>query len=138
MHIKLTLLGLSAGVLLLLFCGCSQQDTQKTRQESKQATEQIKQGSKVAAVELKKDLKVAAQQTKAAAQGVRDGLHSPDKQVNINTASKIELQTLPGVDESTADQIIRKRPYHTPDELGAKGVVSPEEFNQIKDKIAVK
>ncbi len=123
---------------LLAIPGCSQQDTQKTRQEAKQATEQIKEGSKVAAVELKKDLKVAGQQTKAAAQGVRDGLHSPDRPVNINSASKTQLQTLPGVDEGVADRIIAGRPYHTRDELGARGVVSPEEFEQIRDKVAVK
>lgn len=133
---RLTVLSLIAGFLLA--CGCSQQDTQKTHQEARQATEQIKEGSKVAAVELKKDLKVAAQQTKAAAQGVKDGLQSPDKPVNINSASKIALQTLPGVDESTAERIIQGRPYHTRDELETKGVVSPEEFSQIKDKIIIK
>jgi DNA uptake protein ComE-like DNA-binding protein len=137
MHMKLTIAGLIAGFLLL--CGgCSQQDTQKTRQEAKQATEQIKEGSKVAAVELKKDLKVAGQQTKAAAQGVRDGLHSPDKPVNINSASKTQLQTLPGVDEGVADRIIAGRPYHTVEEVGARGAVSPEEFDKIKDKVVIK
>jgi DNA uptake protein ComE-like DNA-binding protein len=135
---KATIPGLAAALSLLMLAGCSQQDTQKTRQEAKQATEQIKEGSKVAAVELKKDLKVAAQQTKAAAEGVREGLHSPDKPVNINSASINQLQTLPGVDESTAERIIQGRPYHTRDELGTKGVVSPEEFEQIKEKIAVK
>jgi DNA uptake protein ComE-like DNA-binding protein len=125
---------LICGVLL---CGCSQQDTAKTRQQAQQATEKIRQESKVAAVEIKKDAKEAAAQTKAAMQGVRDGLHSPDKPVNINSASKSELQTLPGIDEETAGRIINGRPYHTRDELGTKGVVSPEEFNAIKDKIAV-
>jgi DNA uptake protein ComE-like DNA-binding protein len=122
----------------LLACGCKQQDTEKTRQQAADATQKIKEGSKVAAVELKKDLKDAAKQTKAAADGVREGLRRPDKPVNINSASRPELQTLPGVDEQTADRIIAGRPYHTPDELGTKGVVSPEEFNQIKGKIVVK
>ncbi|HZD93524.1 MAG TPA: hypothetical protein VE133_04670, partial [Candidatus Sulfotelmatobacter sp.] len=80
---------------LLLVCGCGQQDTEKTRQQAAQATEKIKEGSKVAAVELKKDLKEAARQSKAAAAGVKDGLQTPDKAVNVNTASKVELQTLP-------------------------------------------
>ena len=122
----------------LLLCGCGQQDTAKTRQEAAQATEKVKQESKVAAVEIKKGAKEATEQTKAAIQGVRDGLHSPDKPVNINSASKAELQTLPGVDEETADRIIKGRPYHTRDEVGARGVVSPEEFNRIKDRIGVK
>lgn len=123
---------------LLLFAGCSQQDTEKTKQQAAQATAKIKEESKVAAVELKKGAKEAAKQTKAAAEGVKQGLETPDKPVNVNSASKVQLQTLPGVDEQTADRIIAGRPYHTRDELRAKGVVSPEEFNQIKDKIAMK
>jgi competence protein ComEA len=133
---KSTIFIATAGALLL--SGCSQQDTAKTRQEAQQATEKIRQESKVAAVEIKKGAKEAAAQTKAAVQGVKAGLNSPDKPVNINSASKSELQTLPGVDEETADRIINGRPYHTTDEVGAKGVVSPEEFNAIKEKIVVK
>ncbi|MGZ4844409.1 MAG: ComEA family DNA-binding protein [Candidatus Angelobacter sp.] len=124
-------------VSLLLISACTQQDTEKTRQEAAKATEQIKEGSKVAAVELKKDAKEAAKQTKAIAEGVKQGLATPDKPVNVNTASKTKLQTLPGIDEETAGRIIAGRPYHTRDELGTKGVVSPDEFNAIKDKIVV-
>ena len=123
---------------LLLLSACSQQDTEKTKQEAAKATEQIKEGSKVAAVELKKDAKEAAKQTKAIAEGVKQGLSTPDKPININAASKIKLQTLPGIDEETAVRIIAGRPYHTRDELGTKGVVSPDEFNAIKDKIVVR
>ncbi|MGZ4858552.1 MAG: ComEA family DNA-binding protein, partial [Candidatus Angelobacter sp.] len=78
-----------------------------------------------------------AKQTKAIAEGVKQGLATPDKPVNVNTASKTKLQTLPGIDEETAGRIIAGRPYHTRDELGTKGVVSPDEFNAIKDKIVV-
>jgi len=123
---------------LLLISACSNQDTEKTKQEAAKATEQIKEGSKVAAVELKKDAKQAAVQGKAIAQGVKQGLSTPDKPVNINTASKTKLQVLPGIDEETAGRIIKGRPYHTTDEVGAKGAVSPEQFNAIKDKIVVR
>jgi competence protein ComEA len=125
-------------ISLLLASGCSQQDTEKTKQQAAQATEKIKEGSKVAAVEIKKEAKEAAKQTKAVAEGVKQGLAAPDAPVNVNSASKEQLQTLSGVDEETANRIIKGRPYHTRDEVGAKGVVSPEEFNAIKDKIAVK
>ena len=125
-------------VSLLLISACSNQDTEKTKQEAAKATEQIKEGSKVAAVELKKDAKQAAVQGKAIAAGVKQGLSTPDKPVNINTASKTKLQVLPGIDEETAVRIIKGRPYHTTDEVGAKGAVSPEQFNAIKDKIVVR
>jgi DNA uptake protein ComE-like DNA-binding protein len=127
---KLIVLGALATSLLLV-SGCSQQDTEKTKQEAAKATAQIKEGSKVAVVELKKDVKEAAKQTKAAAEGVKQGLQTPDKPVNVNSASRVQLQTLPGVDEETADRIIKGRPYHTRDEVGSKGVVSPDEFSAI-------
>lgn len=123
---------------LLLISACSNQDTEKTKQEAAKATEQIKEGSKVAAVELKKDAKEAAKQSKAIAEGVKQGLSTPDKPINVNLASKTKLQTLPGIDEETAGRIMKGRPYHTTDEVGTKGVVSPDQFNAIKDKIVVK
>jgi DNA uptake protein ComE-like DNA-binding protein len=123
---------------LLLIAACSSQDTEKTKQEAAKATQQIKEGSKVAAVELKKDAKEAAKQTKAVAEGVKQGLATPDKPVNVNSASKTKLQTLPDIDEETAGRIINGRPYHTTDEIGTKGAVSPEQFNAIKDKIVVR
>ena len=125
-------------IALLLLSACSNQDTEKTKQDAAKATEQIKEGSKVAAVELKKDAKEAAKQSKAIAQGVKQGLSTPDKPVNVNSATKAQLQTLPGIDEETAGRIINGRPYHTTDEVGTKGAVSPDQFNAIKDKIAVK
>ena len=123
---------------LLLISACNQQDTEKTKQEAAKATEQIKEGSKVAAVELKNDAREAAKQTKAVAEGVKQGLSTPDKPVNINAASKTKLQTLPGIDEETAGRIINGRPYHTTDEVGTKGAVSPDQFKAIKDKIVVR
>jgi DNA uptake protein ComE-like DNA-binding protein len=137
MHMKLIITAALASSLLLL-SACSNQDTEKTKQETAKATEQIKEGSKVAAVELKKDAKQAAVQGKAIAEGVKQGLATPDKPVNINAASKTKLQTLPGIDEETAGRIIKGRPYHTTDEVGTKGVVSPDQFNAIKDKIVVR
>jgi DNA uptake protein ComE-like DNA-binding protein len=133
-----TLLAAVLSTSLLLISACSNQDTEKTKQEAAKATEQIKEGSKVAAVELKKDAKQAAVQGKAIAEGVKQGLATPDKPVNVNSASKTKLQTLPNIDEETAGRIIKGRPYHTTDEVGTKGVISPEQFNAIKDKITVK
>lgn len=130
------LAGLSISILLSL--GCSQQDTEKTRQQAAEAAAKIKEESKAAAVELKKDAKEAAKQTKAAAEGVKEGINAPDEAVNVNTASKAQLQTLPGIDEELADRIVAGRPYHTVDELGTKGVLPPEEFSKIKRKIVVK
>lgn len=137
MHMKF-IIRFALAFSLLLISACSNQDTEKTKQEAAKATEQIKEGSKVAAVELKKDAKEAAKQSKAIAAGVKQGLATPDKPVNVNSASNTKLQTLPSIDEDTAARIIKGRPYHTTDELGTKGVVSPEQFNAIRNKIVVK
>jgi len=134
---RLIALGALAILSMLIFA-CSQQDTEKTKQQAAKAAAQIKEGSKVAAVELKKDLKEAAKQTKAAAEGVKEGMQTPDRPVNVNSASLVQLQTLPDVDEETAARIIKGRPYHTRDEIGTRGVVSPDEFTAIKDKIVVR
>jgi DNA uptake protein ComE-like DNA-binding protein len=114
-------------IMAVLMAGCAQQDTEKTKQQAAQATEKIRE-----------EAKEAAKQTKAALEGVKQGLETPDKPVNINSASRAKLQSLPGVDEDTADRIIAKRPYQTRNQLLAKGAVSQEEFKDIKDKIAVK
>src|SRR5262249_8257982 len=118
------LAGLSISILLSF--GCSQQDTEKTKRQAAEAAARVKEESKAAEVELKKDAKEAAKQTKAAAEGVKEGINAPDDAVNVNTASKAQLQTLPGIDEELADRIVAGRPYHTVDEVGTKGVVSPD------------
>ena len=66
-----TLLTAALALSLLLISACSNQDTEKTKQEAAKATEQTKEGSKVADVELKKDAKEAAVQGKAIAEGVK-------------------------------------------------------------------
>lgn len=128
------------GVALLsvaIAAGCSpSQDTDKTRREAAEAAKQIKAGSKVAAVEIKKGAVEAGKQGKAIAEGVKEGWTAESKKVNINTASKDLLLTLPGMDDDTAGRIVAGRPYHTKDELNTKGIVSPEEYQKIQDKIS--
>ena len=122
---------------LAVAMGCNQSpDT--TRQQAEHATEKAREEGKKAVTELKKDTKEAVDQTKAAAEGVKQGLHTPDKPdrpVDINSASKIRLQSLPGVDEQTADRIIAGRPYSTKESLRAKHVVSAQEYAAIRSKV---
>lgn len=129
------------GVALLsaaMAAGCSpSQDTDKTRREAAEAAKQIKAGSKVAAVEIKKGAVEAGKQGKAIAEGVKEGWTAESKKVNINTASKTLLLTLPGMDDDSATRILAGRPYHSKDELNTKGIVSPEEYQKIQDKISV-
>jgi DNA uptake protein ComE-like DNA-binding protein len=63
---------------------------------------------------------------------------NPSGKVDLNKATKEELQTLPGVDENTAQKIIDNRPYSNPKDLVKKGVVSKSEFKHIKKQVTAK
>lgn len=58
-----------------------------------------------------------------------------DRRVNINTATKSELDQLKGVGEARAQTIIEGRPYQTIDEV--KKVLPSNVYEQIKDMITV-
>ncbi len=58
-----------------------------------------------------------------------------NKQVNINTASNSELDSLSGIGPVTSSKIISNRPYQSIDELLSKKIVSKSVFDKIKDLI---
>lgn len=57
--------------------------------------------------------------------------------ININTGSKLELDSLPGVGEVISQKIIDSRPYTDKQELLTKKVVNKSTFEKIKDKISI-
>jgi DNA uptake protein ComE-like DNA-binding protein len=76
----------------------------------------------------------AARDTKAVAQGIVDGLRTKGP-LNINRATKEQLETLPGIDGVTADKIIAGKPYKNSDELLHRHIVSRTEYRKIATKI---
>lgn len=58
------------------------------------------------------------------------------KVIDINTASKDELMTLPGIGEARSDAIVKNRPYRSKDELVSKKIVPSNVYAGIKDQIA--
>jgi hypothetical protein len=115
--------GLSFILLLLLglLCACS------TKQES---PDDVRERAAKATAEIKRD-------TKAVAEGIREGW-SRDKPLDINAASKEQLQLLPGVTPKLADNIISHRPYAKTSDLVEKHVMSKPEYEKVADQLAVK
>lgn len=95
--------------------------------------EQVREATANATAAIKND-------TKAVAEGVRDGLRRPsaDKPLDLNTASKGQLTSLPGISDEAADRIAANRPYRNAHDLLDRRLVSREEYEQIADRITVK
>jgi len=58
--------------------------------------------------------------------------------VDINSATTVELKTLPGVSDSDAAKIIQGRPYADKSQLVSKKVVSEITYDKIKDHVVTK
>ncbi len=117
-------LALSTIAVSLFFTACTTKPT---------SPDQVREKTAEATAELKDN-------AKAVAQGVKEGLTrpSPDKALDLNSASKSELMTLPEMDEATADRIVAGRPYTSEHQLLERKIVSREEYNKIADSITVK
>ena len=58
--------------------------------------------------------------------------------VDLNTASKQALMTLPGITETNAKKIIENRPYKTKADLTQKKVISPDAYAKIEAKVVAR
>ena len=58
--------------------------------------------------------------------------------LDINSASKEDLDALPGIGSIRADAIIKGRPYKGKDELLRKKIIPSNVYNGIKDRIVAR
>jgi DNA uptake protein ComE-like DNA-binding protein len=104
-------------LICLLLVGCYE----------KQSPEELKQRTAEATQAIKQD-------TKAVVEGVRQGL-SKDRRVNLNTASKGDLMSLPGMTGDWAEGIVAERPYYAPSDLLKRRVLPKSEYVRIADRV---
>jgi competence protein ComEA len=67
--------------------------------------------------------------------GTDTGSSEIPSQININSATVEELDTLPGIGQVTANKIIQNRPYSVIEELINKKVVNKSVYEKIKSQI---
>ena len=62
--------------------------------------------------------------------------HKP--KMDLNTATKEELMTLPGVTEDAAEKIIAARPFKSKGQLESEKILTKAEYNKVASKVTVK
>ena len=123
MRIRIPVITVIAANLLILAClGCTT--------NGKPNPDQVREKTAEATSALKQD-------TKAVAQGIRDGLKR-DKLVDLNQASKDQILSLPGISAQQADRIIAERPYKDPHQLVTRHILSQQQYDQVKDSVIVR
>jgi competence protein ComEA len=95
----------------------------KTRRNCKEKTAQ-------ATAEVKHD-------AEAVAAGIREGW-SRDKPLDLNSATKEQLLSLPGVTAAEADRVIAGRPYSEPGEVVTRRIMPKTEYDKIADRVTAK
>jgi competence protein ComEA len=103
--------------LLAALAGCTRpQDPQELKEKTAQATAEVKRDAK------------------AVAAGIREGW-SRDKPLDLNTATKEQLLSLPGMTSAEATRVIAGRPYQDPSEVVKRRIISKVEYDKIADRV---
>jgi DNA uptake protein ComE-like DNA-binding protein len=106
--------------LLAILAGCTQQqNSQDLKEQTAQATADVKRDAN------------------AIAAGISEGW-SRDKQLDLNTATRDQLLSLPGVTAAEADRMIAGRPYSEAGDLVTRRIMPKAEYDKIADRVTAK
>ena len=108
-------------LLLVAFAGCTRQP---------ESSDELREKTARATADAKRD-------AKAVAQGIREGW-SRDKPLDLNTATKDQLETLPGMTSAEADQVVAGRPYNDPSDLLTRHILTKPQYDKISNRITAK
>ncbi len=107
-------------LLVVILAACQQKESpQELREKTAQATAEAKSDAK------------------AVADGIREGWNR-NQPLDLNSASKEQLMSLPGIKSAEADRVIAGRPYGESGELVTKHIVSKAEYDKIADRVTAK
>jgi DNA uptake protein ComE-like DNA-binding protein len=104
--------------VLFALIACTNQNPDQIRQKTAEETAAVKRD------------------TKAIAQGLKEGL-SNKRSIDLNKASRQDLESLPGINAHQAERIIAERPYANTHQLVTRRILSEEEYSQLQDRVVV-
>lgn len=125
---------------LLWMASCAGRSDRQIQQQAQEATEQAKVEARKAAEEAKIAAANATREANDVAKGVRAGLHDRNGApvIDVNAASRADLERLPGVTPVTARRIEENRPYGDPHDLVRKRVISEAEYDRISGEVVAR
>jgi DNA uptake protein ComE-like DNA-binding protein len=98
--------------------------------EHQRSPEEVREKTAEATATAKSD-------AKAVVEGIREGW-SRNKPLDLNTATREQLVSLPGVTAGEADRVMAGRPYKAPGELVTRHIMPKSEYDKIADQVTAK